>query len=133
MGRRQAASWAMWIAGLVVVMSFSWCGQVALAADAAVDWRVDDDLTVEGTEGTLLDPDVEIRGVSRFDKALYTSDLLASPYGGIGRYENLLKYSEDLTQTGSWTRTGLDATTPVAVDATGPTGVATSAVTMKNG
>ncbi|MDP3723084.1 MAG: LamG domain-containing protein [Candidatus Omnitrophota bacterium] len=119
---------------LVVGMVFWGCNiVVARAADSGIDYQIQDDLTVIGSEGTLADPDVEVRGLSRFDKAIYTGDLLASPYGGLGRYENLLKYSEELTQTGSWTRTGLDATTPVAVDATGPTGVANSAVTLKNG
>jgi len=53
-----------------------------------------------------------------------------TPYGGIGRYENLLKYSEafdDATSAANWAETNL---TPTAGSANGPDGSTTTADTL---
>jgi len=74
------------------------------AQDYGAEFRAKDDLTVQGTEGTKNDADLEVKGVSAFSKDVFIeAGILAGPYGGLGRYENLLLQSEDFSTT--WTAT----------------------------
>jgi len=50
-----------------------------------------------------------------------------SPYGGIGRYQNVALYSQDFTQSGTWAQTSV---TSVANNVTAPDGVANGAATI---
>src|SRR3989338_8060841 len=64
----------------------------AYAADSNTEFEAVDDMTISGTEGKKNDADLEVKGVSSFSKDIFIeAGILASPYGGIGQYENLLK------------------------------------------
>lgn len=53
-------TWCAWIMALLVSASAGW------AADAGVEMGAEDDLTVLGTQGTLSDADLEVKGYSVF-------------------------------------------------------------------
>jgi len=59
---------------------------------------------------------------------LYVGRNTTTPYGGIGRYQNLLKYSEDFTQSSDWTATNVTPTN----DQTAPNGEANTACLLTN-
>ncbi|MBI3319194.1 MAG: hypothetical protein HYZ89_01210, partial [Candidatus Omnitrophica bacterium] len=50
----------------------------------------------------MNDADLKVFGTSRFDKPIYLSDLLASPFGGLGHYQNMLLRSEEFDNTSMW-------------------------------
>ncbi|MCG2709112.1 MAG: carbohydrate binding domain-containing protein, partial [Thermodesulfovibrionales bacterium] len=80
---------------------------IAYAADANREFEAEDDLTVSGQEGTKNDADLEVKGVSSFQKDIFVeAGILASPYGGFGAYQNLLSRSEELNDS-AWTKTGV--------------------------
>lgn len=51
------------VLALVCVMA---AGRLAYAADNGTEFGIEDDITVLGTEGTMMDPDVEIKGFTMF-------------------------------------------------------------------
>jgi len=54
-----------------------------------------------GTHAPVCAETFRVLDKLRVDNQTETGGHINTPYGGIGRYENLLTYSEELTQTGS--------------------------------
>ncbi|MBN1587460.1 MAG: hypothetical protein JW937_08580, partial [Candidatus Omnitrophica bacterium] len=83
-------------------------------------------ISVDATGRMLLSDSLGIGTTTPQTQLELTQDL-ASPFGGLGRYENLALQSETFTD-GAWVKSTMTALT----DAVGPTGAANSAATLTN-
>ena len=114
------------LAGKFVALLIAGCMSlqtVGLALVWADEFEAKEDLTVSGTGGTLKNPNAEVKGNAAFTKDVYIHDgSLSSPFGGVGRYENMAVQSEDLSTT--WTASSVTVT---ADQENGPNGSTSTA------
>lgn len=75
------------------------------AGSFADEFEVKEDLTVSGIGGSLRNPNVDVKGNLGIAKDIHLHEgLVSAPFGGIGRYANLLTYSEQLDNA-AWVKT----------------------------
>lgn len=66
------------LSGLLAAMALSWA-PAAFAADNNTEFGIEDDLTVLGTGGTAVDPDMEVKGFTVFGATQAALNIPAAP------------------------------------------------------
>lgn len=92
------------VTGLLTAMALSWTTAV-YAADNSTEFGIEDDLTVLGTAGTAVDPDVEIKGFSVFGATQAAPALLIPAAPGNMFVNGYVQVSSGMYMNGSSTFT----------------------------